>query len=75
MPKRILVVDDELEDLKMITQTLEKAKYEVVGVTNGAKAYDTTKQEIFDLIMMDIKMPTLSGYDLLRLLRDRLDYN
>jgi len=75
MGKRILVVDDDAEDLNTIKSVLETQKYSVVTCDNGAKAFDILKKDGFALIIIDIKMPTLSGYDLLRLLREKLNHD
>ena len=72
---KILVVDDELSDLETITFLLEKERHHVVAVSDGAKAFDVLKKNGFDLILLDIKMPTLSGYDLLRLMREKVNHH
>lgn len=74
MGKKILVVDDDFEDLTSIKNILEKAGYNVVGATNGAQGLDALREDGFSLVLLDIKMPTLSGYDLLRILRERLNH-
>lgn len=74
MKKRILVVDDEFSDLETMKKLLEKEDFEVVAVTNGAKAFDSLKGDGYSLILIDIKMPTLSGYDLLRLMREKVNH-
>ena len=71
---KVLIVDDDFEDLNTMKTLLDKAGYETIAVTNGAKAFDALKEDGFGLILIDIKMPTLSGYDLLRLLRERLNH-
>jgi len=72
MEKTIMVVDDESDDLGTIKDALEKEGHMVKAVTNGAEALDLLAEFKFDLILIDIKMPALSGYDLLELFRDRL---
>jgi len=74
MVKKILVVDDDFEDLTTIKEVLEKAGHKVVTATNGAQALDALKGNGFDLVCIDIQMPTLSGYDLLKLMRERLNH-
>jgi len=69
-----LVVDDDFEDLTSIKNILEKAGYNVVGATNGAQGLDALREDGFSMVLLDIKMPTLSGYDLLRILRERLNH-
>ena len=73
MAKKILIVDDDPEDLETMKSVLEKEGYEVTTTENGAEAMDAIEEDKFDLILLDIQMPTLSGYDLLRLLRQRLN--
>src|SRR3989338_8311116 len=71
--KRILIIDDEEDMLEAAKKILEAEGCIVETAKNGAKALDVLKQSKFDLILLDIIMPTLSGYDLLRLLREKLD--
>jgi len=74
MGKKILIIDDDLNDLETMKIVLEKEKYNVQTTDNGADALDLIKSEKPDMIFIDIKMPTLSGYDLLRILRMRLNH-
>jgi len=74
MSKNILIVDDALEDLETMKTVLEKEGYEVTPVSDGAEAFDILENDDFDLVLIDIKMPTLSGFDLLRLLREKLNH-
>jgi CheY-like chemotaxis protein len=74
MAKKILIIDDDINDLETMKLILEKEKYFVETADNGADAIDKTMKDKPDAILIDIKMPTLSGYDLLRLLRERLNH-
>ena len=74
MPKRILVVDDEPEDLETMKTILERENYKITTADDGVKALALLTGNGFDLILIDIKMPSLSGYDLLRLLREKLNH-
>lgn len=71
MIKKILVVDNDPKDLSLISGILEKGGYEVESVVDGATAFDFISKDKFDLVLIDILMPTLSGYDLLILLKER----
>jgi len=71
MSKKILLVDDINKDLNKIKEILEKNGYDVTTASNGAGAFDIFRKDRFDLVLIDILMPTLSGYDLLRLLREK----
>ncbi len=75
MVKKILAVDDSFEDLTAIKATLSKAGYEVITATNGAQALDILAIEKVSLILIDIKMPTFSGYDLLQIIRAKNNGN
>ena len=74
MVKKILVIDDEFDDLNSMKVVLEKEKFDVETATNGAHAIDLLRGHKFDMVLLDIRMPTLSGYDLLRILRERLNH-
>jgi CheY-like chemotaxis protein len=73
--KKILVVDDGKEDLESMKAILEKEGYEVIISSDGADALDKLEKGGFSLILIDIQMPTLSGYDLLRLARERINHH
>jgi len=75
MGKHVLVVDDEQEDLDTMKGILEKEGYKVVTADNGAKALDLLTGDNIDLIFIDIQMPTLSGYEILRLMREKINHN
>lgn len=72
--KKILVVDDEEEDLTSMKEILQEAGYKVIAANNGADALDFVERDMPNLVLIDIMMPTLSGYDLLRLMRQRIDH-
>ena len=73
MTKHVLIVDDEAADLETMKSILEKEGYEVSTATNGADALDHLTGDNVDLILIDIRMPTLSGYELLRLMREKIN--
>lgn len=65
MKHKILICDDELgirESLKLILEN----EYEISGVTNGTDCLEYLKNNSVDLILMDIKMPKVSGLDILK---------
>lgn len=66
---RVLVVDDEETSLGVIKHTLEYGEYEVVATRDGLKALDIARDEQFDLVLLDIMMPKIDGWEVCRRLR------
>lgn len=67
--KRILVVDDNTDFCENITDVLELEGYETVEVYDGLDALDTVKENGFDLVLMDVKMPKMDGVETFRRLK------
>src|SRR6266487_3323378 len=70
-PKRILVADDEPAVCRLVLSVLEEAGYEVRCVHDGVQALDRLTEEPFDLILMDVWMPRLTGLEVMARLRER----
>ncbi len=68
---RILVADDEANLCSLIVQTLQQAGYEAVAVGNGAKALELHQAEPVDLMVLDLNMPVMDGFEVLKALRPR----
>ena len=68
--ERILVVDDEKGVVRSCVRILERRGYTVFGTSNSASVPELLKQESFDLLLSDIKMPRLDGLELLRIAKD-----
>ena len=60
---KILIAEDERDIRDLIAFTLRFANYEVVAASNGEEAVNLAKQEVPDLILMDVRMPRLTGYE------------
>jgi DNA-binding response OmpR family regulator len=60
--KRILIIDDELDFVKMLTARLQIAGYEVLAAEDGSKGVQTARREKPDLIILDIMMPGMDGH-------------
>lgn len=69
MAKRLLIVDDEAKLLKAVAATLSAEDYEVMTARSGTDALISINQTMPDLIISDIRMPGMDGYDLARILR------
>lgn len=71
MPPKILVVDDEADILKSVSFRLQKAGYEVVTAADGQAALEAFEANRPDLILLDVKLPRVDGYDVCRQIRER----
>lgn len=69
--RRILLVEDNLTNQFVVRKMLEKREAEVRVVSNGQEALDVYDPAHFDLVLMDISMPVLTGHDACRLIRKR----
>lgn len=69
MAEKILVVDDDPNALRLIGYALQRQGYEIVVAQNGQEALTKAQSEGPDLIILDIMMPSLDGYEVLRRLR------
>lgn len=69
MPKTILVVDDEEDILQLLRYNLEKEGYLVKTANDGAKALDLATTTPLDLILLDVMMPEVDGFEVCRKLR------
>jgi two-component system alkaline phosphatase synthesis response regulator PhoP len=67
--KKILVADDEPHILRSLKLVLEEAGYSVLTATNGEEAFHKTKKEKPDLLILDIKMQKMNGYEVCDKLR------
>ena len=67
---RILVVDDDKNTRLFLKAVLENANYSVSVATNGEEALSVMDKEHIDLIVLDIMMPVMDGYELTRTLRE-----
>jgi len=70
MKKRILIVDDEVSILKFLRSNLEDRGYVVISASNGEEALNTIERELPDLIVLDVMMPKMDGFEVCRRLRE-----
>ena len=74
MAKRILVVDDDELVLLALNELLTPEGYEVHPVSSGAEALEDLDQREYDLLVLDIIMPEMDGFELCRRIRERKNY-
>lgn len=60
---KILIAEDERDIRDLITFTLRFAGYEVIAASNGEEAVTLALQEVPDLILLDVRMPRMTGYE------------
>jgi len=70
---KILIAEDEPDIRELVAFTLRFGGYEVVAATNGEDAVHTASREHPDLILMDVRMPRLTGYDACRIMKASVD--
>ncbi len=69
-PQLILIVDDELRMRRFIRMNMELEGYQVIEAENGIHALDQIRQFTPDLVVMDVMMPEMDGFETLKLLRE-----
>ena len=73
MAKKILVIEDNDQNLYLITFLLENSGFEVIAAMNGMDGIDLAKKVKPDLILLDIQLPGMHGYDVAKALREIKD--
>jgi len=69
MPEKILLVDDDLDTLRLVGLMLQRQGYTVSAANSGAQALAQAEKELPDLILLDIMMPEMDGYEVAKRLR------
>src|SRR5437870_12659087 len=70
MPQKILVVDDTPQNVKLLGDLLRSRGYEVTTAASGEQALESIAQQPPDLVLLDIMMPGISGYEVCRKIRE-----
>jgi signal transduction histidine kinase len=73
-PDRLLVVDDVSDNLFLIRTILEEEGYEVLEADNGEAALELVKSELPDLVLLDVMMPGMDGFEVTRTIRSWTDF-
>lgn len=72
---KILISEDEPDIRELIAFTLRFAGHEVITSNNGQEAYDLTLQKNPDLVLFDVRMPKMTGYEACRKLKENPQTN
>lgn len=75
MPEKILIVDDDVDTLRLVGLMLQRQGYQIVAANNGSQALAMAQSENPDLILLDVMMPDMDGYEVTRRLRALQDTN
>jgi DNA-binding response OmpR family regulator len=69
MPQKILIADDDVETLRLIGLMLQRQGFEIAAASNGTQALEMSRNGSPDLIILDVMMPDMDGYQVTRQLR------
>jgi pilus assembly protein CpaE len=70
MAEKILIVDDDLDTLRLVGLLLERQGYQIIVADNGSQALDKAISEAPEIILLDVMMPDMDGFEVARRLRD-----
>ena len=69
MAEKILIIDDDLDTLRLVGLMLQRQGYQIAAATNGQQGLEKAFEENPDLILLDIMMPDMDGYEVTRRIR------
>ena len=70
MAEKILVIDDDLDTLRLVGLMLQRQGYQIIAATNGQHGLEKAFEEKPNLILLDVMMPDMDGYEVTRRLRE-----
>jgi len=73
--KAILVAEDEEINYLFLEEVLNRTGASVVWAKNGQEAVDLFKSKSIDLVLMDLKMPEMNGYEAMKFIRETKEYS
>jgi DNA-binding response OmpR family regulator len=69
MPEKILIIDDDLDTLRLVGLMLQKQGYQIIAASSGPQGLELAFSELPGLILLDVMMPGMDGYEVARRLR------
>jgi CheY-like chemotaxis protein len=73
--KKILIVDDSVTSISLVKAVLKQLPFDVITAHDGAKALEIAAAEAPDMVLMDVEMPLLNGFEACRRLRQSANPN
>ncbi len=73
MPEKILIIDDDVDTLRLVGLMLQRQGYQIIAANNGEQGLAHADAETPDLILLDVMMPQMDGYEVARRLRANPD--
>ncbi len=70
---KVLIVDDKLENLQVLEKNLSRREVDVSSATSGRQAFELVETDLPDLILLDISMPEMNGYEVCKKLKENPD--
>jgi two-component system, OmpR family, response regulator VicR len=67
--RRIVYIEDERDVIDMVKLILERERYEVIGANGGREGLDVVRREMPDVILLDLMMPDIGGWDVYQQLK------
>ncbi len=74
LPKKILIVDDNQDSRELTVKVLKNRGYQMIEASDGEEALEKALAEKPDLILMDISIPKINGYEVTRRLKSQADF-
>ena len=70
MRRKVLLVDDDKGVVEVVRKALQEGDFDVVTAFDGKEGFEKAKNEDPDIIVLDIRMPLMNGYEFMRVLRE-----
>ncbi|SHM53794.1 Response regulator receiver domain-containing protein [Chryseobacterium carnipullorum] len=70
MNKKILIVDDDPRNIFALKLTLKSRGYQIESCTMAQEAIQILKEQVIDIVLMDMMMPEMDGYEAIRMMRN-----